>query len=435
LITVYAYVVAWSSARVAPPPRGTPPRLFFVLLVPMLNEGAVIGRTLESLLALAGNFAILLIDDASDDGTLAVVGRHGGDGRVHVLQRGLPEARRRKGAALNAGYAALRRLGLVEGYAPEEVVVVVFDADGRVDPTFLSAMAPYFTDPRTGGVQSAVRMYNAGKNLLTTWQHFEFIVWDEVFCRAKDRLGSATLGGNGQCTRLSALDTLGPEPRRPSLTEDLDLSLRLLVGGWRLRFCPRVAVWQEAVPRLRALVRQRSRWLQGHLVSWCVVPALLRAPHPLAARLDTVLFMLLPIVFVPIGIASVGSWLAFLLDFGHWDSQGFVELLSAGLRPGAARHRGLGSHRARIVAPRAIAWACVCVLLVRLVPGCLRRVVEHPGWQTRVGQDKPRHDHPGFAWAANGRLPELRDGDRYSCPTTSHWDPGRRRSRSAGWLS
>src|SRR5439155_9306443 len=131
--------------------------------------------------------------------------------------------------------------------------------------------------------------------------------------KAKDRIGSATLGGNGQCARLSALATLGPMPWEASLTEDLDLSLRLIMNGWRLRFCPSAAVWQEALPGFRRLVRQRSRWLQGHLVSWGHLPALLHRPLPLHTRLDLLIFLLLPALFVPIGGASVVYWVKFCL--------------------------------------------------------------------------------------------------------------------------
>ncbi|WP_162598501.1 glycosyltransferase, partial [Pseudomonas aeruginosa] len=136
--------------------------------------------------------------------------------------------------------AAVRRMRISEYFGAHNIVVTVFDADARVEPGFLDAITPYFADPRVVGVQSAVRMYNADANLLTFWQNLEFAIWGRVMCRAKTLLGGATRGGNGQCVRLSALERLGEEPGQPaSLTEDLDLSLRLLAsGGGLLRFCP-----------------------------------------------------------------------------------------------------------------------------------------------------------------------------------------------------
>jgi 1,2-diacylglycerol 3-beta-glucosyltransferase len=243
------------------------------------------------------------------------------------LEQPPEQARRGKGHALNVGYAAVQRLRLAERYGPENLITVVLDADTRVEPDFLQAVAPYFRDPNVAGVQSAVRMYNANQNIVTLWQHLEFAVWAKFFCRAKDRLGSATLGGNGQCVRFAALSDLGGEPwQASSLTEDLDLSLRLLTRGWRLRFCPSTAVWQEALPGLRALVRQRSRWLQGHVVCWRHLRALLRSRLPIFARLELLLFLLLPAVFMPVGLISIVNWLV-VLFFKDWDGLNTMSLL------------------------------------------------------------------------------------------------------------
>jgi 1,2-diacylglycerol 3-beta-glucosyltransferase len=327
LIALYVYALAvvstWDETGRAPESD----ELFFVLLIPALNEERVIARTIASLLELRGRFLALVIDDGSDDRTVATVTPFLADPRFRLLQQPPEQARRGKGHALNAAYAAIQRLGLTERYGPGKVITVVFDADTRVQPDFLYAVAPYFRDPTVAGVQSAVRMYNADRNILTLWQHLEFAIWGKFFCRAKDRLGSATLGGNGQCVRFSALSELGSEPwHASSLTEDLDLSLRLIKIGWRLRFCFSVAVWQEAVPTLRALVRQRSRWLQGHVVCWQHLPALLRSRLPVFARVELLVFLLLPAVFMPVGLISILNWLV-VLFFKDWDDLNVVSLL------------------------------------------------------------------------------------------------------------
>lgn len=327
LTALYAYTLVVVSTRYRTLDESGPDEPFFVLLVPALNEERVIGETIASLLTLRARFLLLVINDASDDGTSAAVAPFLADTRVRFLEIPPEQARRGKGHVLNAGYTAVARSELAEP-SPENVVVVVFDADTSVEPHFLRAVAPYFRDPTIAGVQSAVRMSNADHKVLTLWQHLEFAVWGKVFCKAKDCLGSMTLGGNGQCVRFSALSSLGSEPwQASSLTEDLDLSLRLLRKGWRLRFCSSVAVWQEAVPRLGALVRQRSRWLQGHVVCWQHLPALLRSRLPVCARLELLLFLLLPMVFLPIGLTSIANWLhvlfsLFVGDLSYWNYDG-----------------------------------------------------------------------------------------------------------------
>jgi 1,2-diacylglycerol 3-beta-glucosyltransferase len=328
LIALYVYTLAVVSTRYRTSRGHGTDELFFVLLVPALNEERVIAETIASLLKLRGNFFAFVIDDASDDATVAEVAPFLADPRIQLLEQAPELARRGKGHALNAGYAAVQRLGLAERYGPENLIIVVFDADTRVEPDFLEAVAPYFRDPKVAGVQSAVRMYNANLNVLTLWQHLEFAIWAKFFCQAKDLLGSATLGGNGQCVRFAALSEFGEEPwHASSLTEDLDLSLQLLRRGWRLRYCSSVAVRQEAVPRLRALVRQRSRWLQGHVVCWQHLPGLLRSRIPIFARLELLLFLLLPAVFMPIGLISIFNWL-WLLLLKDWDGVNVVSLLS-----------------------------------------------------------------------------------------------------------
>jgi cellulose synthase/poly-beta-1,6-N-acetylglucosamine synthase-like glycosyltransferase len=319
-VLLYSYALAFISWRAGKPPDSGSDDLFFVLLVPALNEEHVIGDTLRSLLGMRGNFRVLVVDDASDDGTVRAIDPFLADPRVRLLRQPPEQARRGKGHALNTGLAAVHGMDIAALHSQDDVIVVVFDSDARVQPDFLEAVAPYFRDPEVVGVQSAVRMYNADHNILTLWQHIEFAIWGRIFCRAKNVLGSATLGGNGQCVRLSALAELGVEPWQPSsLTEDLDLSLRLLMRNGQMRFCPEVSVWQEAVPGVRALVRQRGRWLQGHVVCWQYLPALLRSRLPVRARLDLLVFMLLPAAFLPVGLIGVYALFRLLLVRDDWN--------------------------------------------------------------------------------------------------------------------
>jgi cellulose synthase/poly-beta-1,6-N-acetylglucosamine synthase-like glycosyltransferase len=74
-----------------------------------------------------------------------------------------------------------------------------------------------------------------------------------------------SLGGNGQFTRLSALQTLKGDPWSRSLTEDLDLGLRLAAEGWRTTTTTKAYVDQQGVESYSRLLRQRTRWYQGHL--------------------------------------------------------------------------------------------------------------------------------------------------------------------------
>lgn len=239
--------------------------LFFVVLVPCLNEEVVIARTIQRLLALRGsNLAVMVIDDGSDDATCEIVESFPRD-RVWLLRRTLPDARLGKGEALNAGFRELCDSDLLRGRPSDRVVVGVVDADGRLDADTLEQIRPYFTDSKVGGVQICVRMYNRDSSLLARMQDVEFATFGQVFQRGRDVLRSVGLGGNGQFARLLALRSVGTSPWSRCLTEDLELTVQLHARGWDVRFCPDVAVSQQAVITFRRLIRQRTRWFQGYL--------------------------------------------------------------------------------------------------------------------------------------------------------------------------
>jgi 1,2-diacylglycerol 3-beta-glucosyltransferase len=298
---------------VARPPAAAGEELFFVFLLPCLNEEKVIGNSLERLLSLPGGhqFAILVIDDGSDDGTVAAVSAFLGD-RVWLLRREPPFARQGKGEALNAAIRCLTGGPLLAGRDPDKVIVVVVDADGRLDSHAITSVSPYFTDPSTGAVQIGVRINNRDRSGLARMQDMEFVIYTEVFQRGRRHLGSVGLGGNGQFVRLSALLSLGPAPWTRSLTDDLDLGVRLISEGWRNEYCPAAAVHQQGVVQLRRLIRQRSRWFQGHLQSWKLIPVVLRSA-PRRARADMLYHLSSPAILL---IASLLS-ASFLLSIAN----------------------------------------------------------------------------------------------------------------------
>jgi cellulose synthase/poly-beta-1,6-N-acetylglucosamine synthase-like glycosyltransferase len=286
------------SRRRPPTVVDAPDGLLFVVLIPCLNEELVIGRSLERLAAIPNrNVIAYVIDDGSDDATSQIARAHAGE-RVRLLRRDPPEARQGKGEALNAAYRHVLSSDLVAERRPEDVVIVILDADGRIEPNAFVQVAPYFRDPKVAAVQIGVRMYNAADSVLARMQDLEFVTFTEIFQRGRQRLGSVGLGGNGQFARLSALATLGDAPWTDCLTEDLDLGLRLWARGFTNAFCPATHVNQQAVTSLRRLVRQRARWFQGHLQCWKRIPLVLRAERPLGIRADLVQHLLSPLLLL-----------------------------------------------------------------------------------------------------------------------------------------
>ncbi|MCE7927329.1 MAG: glycosyltransferase [Chloroflexi bacterium CFX7] len=302
--STYLLAAAAITAR-APGPNEHSRRLFYVLVVPALNEELVIGNTVRHLLTLKGdNYLVLVIDDGSSDRTGEVV-RSFPPGKVRLLSRRAPFARQGKGEALNHAYRMVLTSELPELYGADNIVFSVMDADGQVPGDMLARVAPYFADPHTAAVQVGVRMLNAKVNIFTRWQQYEFVTFNWLFSRARESLGSVSLGGNGQFVRMSALASLREGPWTDCLTEDLDIGLRLMLLGWRNRYCHETQVYQQAVPSARRLVRQRSRWYQGHLTCWKLIPRILVSDWPAHRKADVLNYLLAPGLVLPMGIFSL----------------------------------------------------------------------------------------------------------------------------------
>jgi 1,2-diacylglycerol 3-beta-glucosyltransferase len=244
---------------------GTPEH--FWIIVPALNEEVVVGNTVKAALGLTGPGGtlarVLVVDDGSDDGTphvLAAIGHP----RLHVMRRDLPEARQGKGEALNAAYRYIAERTAEAGVDPSKVVLGIIDGDGQGSGNILLEVSRMLRDTGVGAVQVQVRIRNRNR-LLGAVQDLEFAAIVNACQSLRDTLDTVGLGGNGQFTRLSALLALGDAPWSACLVEDLELGLRMHLGGVGIRYTSRASVTQQAVVDVRRLTRQRTRWAQGNL--------------------------------------------------------------------------------------------------------------------------------------------------------------------------
>lgn len=261
-------------------------------LIPALDEANVIDDTVRRLTA-HGPATVVLVDDASTDNT-AELARAAGGSSCLVLTRTLPDARQGKGAALNAGLTVIRDEVRRRGLDPDRTLVCVMDADGHLSDGALRRVGPLFDDPRVGGVQLPVRIRNR-RRLIERLQDIEFWALSALSQFARDAFGNVSLGGNGQFTRLSVLLALDSAPWSASLTEDLDLAVRMTLRGNRLVTTPMAWVDQQAITSWRRLLRQRTRWMQGHMSCAPYMWRLLRSPKVSnSAAIETVLYLSVP---------------------------------------------------------------------------------------------------------------------------------------------
>jgi 1,2-diacylglycerol 3-beta-glucosyltransferase len=327
------------------------------------------------------------------------------DPRVRLLRRELPLARRGKGAALNAGFRQL--LHEVAGWPADKVVVGIMDADGRLDPQAPERVAGYFADADVGAVQVAVRIDNRQDSTLARLQDMEFVTYTDVFQSARDVWGVAGLGGNGQFVRLKAHLDLAPEPWTDGLTEDLEQGLRLICAGWRTRYCREVAVHQQGLVSARHLLRQRSRWFQGHLQAWRQIPGIMRSA-PLRSVPHLLHMLMVPILLLA-NVALLTALLAMLTGIAvspnvrfdlarpsavlgwYWLTFALAVFLTVSVY--ARREPGLGPWRVVV-----LAHAFACYSLLWMVAGywALGRILRgRRGWlKTERLTEQPREPLP-----------------------------------------
>ena len=245
------------------PYEGKPP--FVSLFIPAHNEEYTIGATVKSIASMEyewegeKNFELIVVNDGSEDNTGKILaGLKDEFDNLKIITRQPPKSGKGKGFVLNDG------LILAKGE-----VIGVFDADTRVAPEYLSVIMPYLNDEKVAGVQSRVRMYNDDENFLARMQDIEFAGFGNIL-RAKDIIGyNGFLGGNGQFVKRDAIYESGKWDGF-AVTEDLNLSVKVALNGGDIRFCPEVAIYQEAVTEWKPFLRQRVRWAMGNFETFFI---------------------------------------------------------------------------------------------------------------------------------------------------------------------
>lgn len=223
------------------------------ILVPAYNEGAVIEASIRSLMTLDyPRFEIIVIDDGSSDDTYtkarAFEGEHG-----RATVRVLHQENGGKSRALNTGIGAARG-----------DLVLCVDGDSALHPMSLRRAARHFVDPSVGAAAGNVKVVNRGR-LLGRLQALEYIEGLNMVRQAQGffRVVNIVPGPIG-LFRRRALERVGGYDH-DTFAEDCDLTLKLLLDGWKIVYEPEAIAYTEAPESLLDLLKQRYRWTRGIL--------------------------------------------------------------------------------------------------------------------------------------------------------------------------
>lgn len=242
--------------RPTPPPLAGPlPKVCIQL--PFYNEAPVIESLLEKVAAIrwpADRLDIQLLDDSTDE-TSAIVAR---------WLASHPEAATRMThvrRVLREGYKAG---ALAHGMTLTDAeFVAIFDADFLPEPDFLEKLMPHFGAPDVGVVQARWEFANRRASLLTRFQGVfldaHFVVEQAARCGAGLFLN---FNGTAGIWRRTAMEEAGGWSA-DTVTEDLDLSYRAQLRGWRFVYLNDYAVPSELPENVTAFKSQQRRWTKG----------------------------------------------------------------------------------------------------------------------------------------------------------------------------
>lgn len=307
-----------------PQPPGRWPHV--TVQLPIYNELHTVERLLAAVVEMEypqDRLEIQVLDDSTDAtrervGQLVCNLRQQGVDITHVTRQS------REGFKAGALAAGLKRA--------KGEMVAIFDADFMPTTDFLLRLIPHFADPAVGCIQARWGHVNRDYSILTKIQAMgvdgHFVVQQSARSRAGLFLN---FNGTAGIWRRACIEDAGGW-QGDTLTEDLDLSYRAQLRGWRIAYLPGTMVPAELPVQISAFKRQQARWAQGSIeTALKLVGALLRSQQRWWVKLEGTLHLTGYMVH-PLMLATV--LLTFPLSFSHdWVLLGLPWLLFTAAGP------------------------------------------------------------------------------------------------------
>lgn len=228
------------------------------VIIPAHNEGVVMETTLQSMVSLdysKEDLEVIVINDASTDNTEEIIKEFAAEYPwIKLVNVPKEQSAKGKSNALNYGLSVSKHN-----------LIAIYDADNSPEPGSLRILvAGIIGDPQIAATVGKVRTINKEKNILTKFINIEFIAHQWTAQAGRWVMHHIVmLPGTNFVLRKDILNEVGGWDTT-SLTEDTELSLRILKTGYKIWFLPSAITWEQEPEEWAVWFKQRQRWVEGN---------------------------------------------------------------------------------------------------------------------------------------------------------------------------
>jgi len=361
-VAITALGLRSKPSGVAIPQTVDPGELPFVSVqIPVFNDPVAV-RCVEACLSFvypASRYEIMILDDSNDPETTRLLSNI---------------------AELNPGRVVLVRRTRRTGYKPGALVaampltrgelIAIFDADFVPAPDLLGALVAPFSDRRVAIVQGRQGFLNAHQGIVARFASYLLAVQHHVIMPVAAQYNAVLFCGTAGVLRRLAIDDAGGW-NTGSVTEDSDLSVRILARGWKSIYLPKETP-SELPTTLPAFLKQQTRWCFGGLrvfidhASLILVKPGLRVPQRAILTYFT-LGNVAPVSAAAMTLAGLAAWIfvAWNIVSGAVPRGGIDGSLGLACTGGFLSVAGVALHRSRRL--RELPWLMLSACSVALV--------------------------------------------------------------------
>jgi len=229
------------------------------VIVPARSEDRVLRRIVNRLMEMdypKDKYQVIVVDDASTDQTPVM---------LNSLKKIYPHLvaihRSREEWEKSPGKSSVLNHGL---RAATGEVIVIYDADHLPEKDCVMRLVQHFADPKIGAVMGRCKIINRNENILTKLVSIDYLGGYLTNEYGRETLHNLPAYGGANCAiRKSLLIKFGGFNAK-SVTEDTDITTRLILNGYKVVYDRNAIDWEEAVGYLNQFWGQRYRWAFGH---------------------------------------------------------------------------------------------------------------------------------------------------------------------------